>query len=86
MLKFNWSFVSFTPSELQIQLEFANVTSVSLHNQEPDAIFVQIFGYELFSNERGEFIHPEYVLSTKVLPRMDTKARIQAAREASQTI
>ena len=34
---------------------------------------MQIFGYELFSNERGEYIYPEYVLETKELPQLDTK-------------
>ena len=39
-LKFNWTFVSFTPTELQIQLDFEDVNSVSISNKNPDAIFV----------------------------------------------
>ena len=39
-LKFNWTFISFTPTELQIQLDFEDVNSVSISNKNPDAIFV----------------------------------------------
>jgi len=35
-LRFNWTFVSFTPTELLIQLEFENVAFVSLSRLDPD--------------------------------------------------
>ena len=83
-LRFNWTFVSFTPTELQIQLNFEQVTYVSIHNSNPDFIHVQVFGYVLFANERGEFMQPEYQLRTKSLPRMDSKERIEIASRTSQ--
>ena len=59
-----------------IQLQFENVTYVSMHSLDPDAIYVKVFGYEMFSNELGEYMQPEYQLKTKVLPQMDTINKI----------
>ena len=59
-LRFNWTFFSFTPTELSIQLDFENVNYVSLRSLDPDAIYLKVYGYEMFSNERGEFMLPEY--------------------------
>lgn len=41
-LKLNWTFVSFTSTELKIRLEFENMALVSRHVNEPDSILVSI--------------------------------------------
>jgi hypothetical protein len=52
------------------------VTYVSLRGSDPDAIYVKVYGFGMFSDELGEFMQPEYQLKTKVLPQIDTMERI----------
>lgn len=75
-LRFNWTFESFSHTELLIQLQFENVTSVSIRSLDPDFIYVKVYGFEMFSNELGEYMQPEYQLKVKVLPQIDTIASI----------
>jgi hypothetical protein len=43
---------------------------------DPDFIYVKVYGFEMFSNELGEYMQPEYQLKVKVLPQIDTIASI----------
>ena len=68
LLKFNWTYVNFTSTELLIQLAFENVFDVSCHSMHLDSISVQIFGIYLFADTRANYMYPEALLMPKTLP------------------
>jgi len=68
LLDFNWTFVNFTATELLIQLDFQNLNYVSSHNQDPDAIKLTIYGFQLFADIYGSLMMPATVLRPKFLP------------------
>ena len=59
-LKLNWTFISFTPTELQIHLEFENIALVSRHRSDPDQILVTVLGNNYFESELGGYISASY--------------------------
>ncbi len=66
----NWTFVNYTQSELQIQLNFDNLMYISSHSSYPEKVTVQIFGVYLFADIFANYMYPETILNVKKLPQM----------------
>lgn len=64
-LNFNWSLVEYKTSELVLKLDFENKHVVSSHCMQTDAIRVTIYGYQLFADSLGNYMHPETILKVK---------------------
>lgn len=79
LLKFNWTYISYTPTVLSLQLQFENPLLISSHALNPDSIQVLIHGFQFFTDTRVNYIAPEYLLSPEVLPQVNSQLKIDAA-------
>lgn len=85
MLQFNWTFISFTTSEMLIQLDFENKNYISSHNGFPDSIQLTINGFMLFADSLGNFMQPLTVLKPKILPTLISQSEAAAVKKAAAT-
>lgn len=59
MLKFNWTFVSYTDTQMQLQLSFDFTNYVSSQISGLDQIQVVIYGIQMFADAEGNYMLPE---------------------------
>jgi len=69
MLGFNWTFVSYKPNELLLQVNFENIAYVSA-NGERDSIQIVFYGFYLFADYKGNIMLPESELKKFGLPTL----------------
>ena len=72
LLKMNTTFVSFSPSQMKIQLDVANALVVSSSIYSKDSIEVTIYGNSWFMDVQGNFMVQGFRLNSYVLPTMIT--------------
>lgn len=71
-LGFNWTFVSFAPSWMQIKLNFENPLEVSSHTQYYDQMQIKVLGFYLFADFKGNLMMPEYIIKDRILTQIST--------------
>ena len=84
LLKFDWSLVSFKPTEILIKLDFENKKYVSSHAQA-DHIRVSIYGLEFFVDMSGNFMKVPTILNLARLPSMAPESEISSAQSHADT-
>jgi hypothetical protein len=82
LLKMNSSFVSFSPNQMKIQLDFENPLVISSSIYSRDFIDVTIYGNSWFMDMQGNFMEQGFKLKSRVLPMMSSQ---QAALLAKLT-
>ncbi len=75
-LNFTSKVVSFTATELKIQLNFENLEMVSFHNLDRDQITVYFYDEELFVDTYANFMPAGVQLQPVYLPCLNTPAAI----------
>lgn len=67
-LIFNWTFVSYSSTQMQIQLLFDTPLYVSKETLYPDKLQIIVYGFSLFMDVGGRFIEPGFELKARTLP------------------
>jgi hypothetical protein len=70
LLEMNFSFVSFSPNQMKIQLDFENPLVVSSSIYSRDFIDMTIYGNSWFMDMQGNFMEQGFKLKSLVLPTM----------------